>query len=151
MKILMVCLGNICRSPLAEGIMKNKIIQHKLDFEVDSAGTAAYHVGELPDQRSIDIAEKNGIDLTNQRARQFTKDDFNKFDLIFAMDNSNFQNIMKLASNPSEKEKVHLILNENSPKQNLDVPDPYYGGKEGFENVFSLLDTACEIFIQKQL
>ncbi len=151
MKILMVCLGNICRSPLAEGIMKNKIIQYKLDFEVDSAGTAAYHVGELPDQRSIDIAEKNGIDLTHQLARQFTKDDFNQFDLIFAMDNSNFQNIIKLAIDPSEKEKVRLILNENYPGQNLDVPDPYYGGKQGFETVFSLLDAACEAFIQKQL
>ncbi len=150
MKILMVCLGNICRSPLAEGIMKAKAIQYQFDFEVDSAGTAAYHVGELPDERSIAVAKKYGIDLTDQRARQFTKSDFTNFDIIFAMDQSNYDNILSLATDSSERNKVHLILNESHPNQNLEVPDPYYGGDQGFENVFSLLDNACEVFIKKQ-
>ncbi|APD05813.1 protein-tyrosine-phosphatase [Flavobacteriaceae bacterium UJ101] len=150
MKILMVCLGNICRSPLAEGIMKAKAIQYQFDFEVDSAGTAAYHVGELPDERSIAVAKKYGIDLTDQRARQFIKSDFANFDIIFAMDQSNYNNILSLATDSSERNKVHLILNESHPNQNLEVPDPYYGGDQGFENVFSLLDNACEAFIKKQ-
>lgn len=151
MKILMVCLGNICRSPLAEGIMKAKATEYQLDFEVDSAGTAAYHIGELPDKRSIAIAKKYGIDLTDQRARQFKKSDFKNFDIIFAMDHSNYQNIIKLATHIDEKNKVHLILNENHPNENLEVPDPYYGGEEGFETVFSMLNDACETFIKKQI
>ncbi|MFV0530236.1 MAG: low molecular weight protein-tyrosine-phosphatase [Flavobacteriales bacterium] len=151
MKILMVCLGNICRSPLAEGIMRAKAIQYKLNLDVDSAGTASYHLGELPDKRSIAIAQKYGIDLTTQRARQFVKEDFDRFDFIFAMDKSNFQNIIKLTSHPNQKEKVHLILNESHPKENLEVPDPYYGEQQGFETVFSMLNDACEAFIKKRL
>ncbi|MFV0237660.1 MAG: low molecular weight protein-tyrosine-phosphatase [Flavobacteriales bacterium] len=150
MKILMVCLGNICRSPLAEGIMKAKVKHYQLDFEVDSAGTATYHIGELPDKRSIAVAQKHNIDLKEQRARQFTSEDFKKFDIIFAMDKSNYQNIIKLASDSYEKNKVYLILNERYSEQDLDVPDPYYGNDQGFENVFSMLDEACEAFIKKQ-
>ncbi len=140
-KILMVCLGNICRSPLAEGILKAKLPQG--NFFVDSAGTSGFHSGELPDPRSIDVARKHGINITDQRSRQFTVSDFDEFDIIFAMDSSNYQNIINLARNEKDILKVKLILNEleNSTK---DVPDPYYGGDQGFEQVFQLLDTACE-------
>ena len=139
----MVCLGNICRSPLAEGILASKVNSHKVF--VDSAGTAAYHVGELPDSRSIEVASKYGIDLTYQRARKFTAKDFEKFDEIYAMDEHNYRNILSLAKNKDEKGKVKMILNEIHPQQNLNVPDPYYGGDEGFEKVYQMLDEACEI------
>ena len=138
----MVCLGNICRSPLAEGILKSKV--NTLLAEVDSAGTGAYHVGELPDKRSIEIAKTYGLDITNQKARKFTVDDFENFDIIYAMDTSNFENIVKLARNENDRLKVKLILNEIFPNEDLDVPDPYYGGKFGFKNVYKMLDEACD-------
>tara|TARA_R110000787_G_scaffold210882_6_gene320633 strand:- start:5439 stop:5888 length:450 start_codon:yes stop_codon:yes gene_type:complete len=141
-KILMVCLGNICRSPLAEGIMQSKV--DKEHVFVDSAGTAAYHIGKLPDHRSIDVAKKYGIDLINQRARKFTEKDFAKFDIIYAMDEHNYQNILSLAKNKIEAKKVKMILNEITPQQNLSVPDPYYGGDDGFENVYQMLNEACD-------
>jgi len=143
----MVCLGNICRSPLAEGILKSKVTTSKVF--VDSAGTAAYHVGNLPDERSIEVAKKYGIDITNQRARKFTVKDFDKFDLIYAMDESNFQNILMLARNTDDEEKVQLILNEVDADKNASVPDPYYGGNQGFENVYKMLDEACEVIANK--
>jgi protein-tyrosine phosphatase len=146
MKILMVCLGNICRSPLAEGILKSKVSEN---IFVDSAGTAAYHVDELPDKRSIAVAKKYGIDLTNQRARKFTVKDFDAFDLIYAMDESNYQNILSLSRNNEDEQKVQLILNEIDTNSNQDVPDPYYGGNDGFENVYQMLDEACEIIVSK--
>ena len=143
----MVCLGNICRSPLAEGILQSKVNQ---DFiQVDSAGTAAYHVGELPDERSIAVAKKYGIDLTNQRARKFIIQDFDVFDLIYAMDESNYQNILELARKEVDESKVQLILNETNPDSNESVPDPYYGGKDGFENVYNMLDEACGVIANK--
>lgn len=144
----MVCLGNICRSPLAEGILRAKLPSKS--FTIDSAGTGNYHVGELPDKRSISTAKKYGIDITNQRARQFTALDFDTFDIIYAMDNSNYNNIIKLAKNKSDIAKVKLILNEVYPNKNFDVPDPYTGGMLGFENVFKMLDEACDFIAQKQ-
>lgn len=146
MRVLMVCLGNICRSPLAEGILQSKA---SADVKVDSAGTAAYHIGELPDSRSIAVAKKYGIDLTNQRARKFTVNDFDTFDLIYAMDESNYQDILTLARNTEDKLKVKLILNEVDLISNRSVPDPYYGGSNGFENVYQLLDEACQIIANK--
>ena len=147
MKILMVCLGNICRSPLAEGILQSKV--HVDKVQVDSAGTAAYHVGELPDVRSIEVAKKYGVDLTNQRARKFTVHDFDGFDLIYAMDISNYQNILSLARNTTDEQKVQLILNEIDSESDTEVPDPYYGGNDGFENVYRMLDEACEVIATK--
>jgi protein-tyrosine phosphatase len=147
MKILMVCLGNICRSPLAEGILQSKV--HPDVLQVDSAGTAAYHIGNLPDSRSIDVARKYGLDLTYQRARQFSVDDFDAFDLIYAMDESNYQNILALARSDEDASKVKMILNESNPNSNQSVPDPYYGGNDGFENVYQMLDEACEIIANK--
>ncbi|MGY8908761.1 MAG: low molecular weight protein-tyrosine-phosphatase [Flavobacteriales bacterium] len=146
-KVLMVCLGNICRSPLAEGILKSKINTSKIF--VDSAGTAAYHVGNLADERSIEVAKKYGIDITNQRARKFTVKDFDAFDFIYAMDESNYQNILMLARNSEDKGKVQLILNEIEADKNASVPDPYYGGNQGFENVYKMLDEACEVIANK--
>ncbi|WP_289045311.1 low molecular weight protein-tyrosine-phosphatase [uncultured Olleya sp.] len=140
-KILMVCLGNICRSPLAEGILKSKLDN---TYIVDSAGTSSYHIGNKPDPRSITTAQKHNIDITKQRARQFTKQDFLDFDIIYAMDNSNYDNILALAENETDKSKVKLILNESFPNKNLDVPDPYYGGNNGFEKVYTLLNDACQ-------
>ena len=143
----MVCLGNICRSPLAEGILRSKV--HKNEFFVDSAGTAAYHVGNLPDVRSIEIASKFGIDLTNQKARKFTVKDFDTFDVIYAMDDSNYLNILSLSRNNEDAQKVKMILNEAHPTKNLSVPYPYYGGTSGFEDVYKMLDEACELIAKK--
>tara|TARA_B100000674_G_scaffold480192_1_gene479483 strand:- start:164 stop:610 length:447 start_codon:yes stop_codon:yes gene_type:complete len=144
MKILMVCLGNICRSPLAEGILKNKA-KH-LNVVVDSAGTANYHIGKNPDIRSIEIAKKHGIDIKNQIARQFTKNDFKNFDIIYAMDKQNYYDIIQQATSEFDKKKVKLILNEINT--NIDsVPDPYYGGENGFNIVYEMLDKACKKII----
>jgi protein-tyrosine phosphatase len=144
MNILMVCLGNICRSPLAEGIMKKKLKDHGVEAFVDSAGTAAYHAGEQPDLRSIAVAIKNGIDISNQRARKFRVEDFDKFDRIYAMDESNFYDLKRIARNQSDVQKLELILNIVHPEENFSVPDPYYGGNDGFDKVFSMLETACD-------
>ncbi len=138
----MVCLGNICRSPLAEGILKSKISTEH--FYVDSAGTGGWHAGELPDPRSIEVARKYGIDITDQRARKFIKEDFEKFDHIFVMDNSNKQDVLQLLNYREGSQKVQLILDEIFPGENVDVPDPYYGGTDGFEQVFQMLDEACD-------
>jgi len=144
-RILMVCLGNICRSPLAEGILKSKL--NKETFFVDSAGTASYHIGKAPDNRSISVANRYRIDISQQRCRQFTYHDFSDFDLIFAMDRSNYENIIALAKNKNEKAKVNLLLNKLN-LINKEVPDPYYGGDDGFEEVFHLIDSACNIIAQ---
>jgi len=141
----MVCLGNICRSPLAEGILKSKT----KNLEVDSAGTAGYHIGKQPDIRSIDIAKKHDIDLTSQRARQFSTRDFDDFEKIYVMDNDNYSKIISLARNQEDMDKVDLILNEIYPKEYKSVPDPYYGGDEGFQNIYNLLETSCEVIAKK--
>lgn len=148
MKLLMVCLGNICRSPLAEGIMKEKIKEQGLGWEVDSAGTGAYHIGELPDPRSISIARENGIDITDQRARKITVADLDEFDLILTMDHSNQRNVLALAGNDQQREKVKSILDFAEANQQVEVPDPYWDDN-GFQLVFDLLDQATEGIIKK--
>ena len=145
----MVCLGNICRSPLAEGILKSKLDPNF--FYVDSAGTSAYHVGEKPDKRSMLTAKRHGIDISNQRARKFIKSDFINFDVIYAMDKENFHNIISLAKDDFQQSKVKLLLNESKLFSNKSVPDPYYVGDDGFENVYQMLDKACEIIEKKYL
>ncbi|WP_421805578.1 low molecular weight protein-tyrosine-phosphatase [Flagellimonas sp.] len=145
-KVLMVCLGNICRSPLAEGILRSKVDSDKV--LVDSAGTAGYHIGNPPDKRSIAVAQKYGLDISHQRCRKFSRLDFLEFDLIYVMDRSNFSDVAQLASNPQEAQKVKLLLSE----VDLDlqeVPDPYYGGDDGFENVYQMVDQACEAIAKK--
>jgi len=147
MRILMVCLGNICRSPLAEGILKHKLKAKNIEAFVDSAGTGGYHIDALPDERSIAIAKKYDIDITDQRARKLRSVDFTDFDLIFAMDTYNYQDLKKMTKD-GEEVKVKMILNESHPGKNMSVPDPYYGGKDGFENVYQMLDLACDKILE---
>jgi len=144
MKILMVCLGNICRSPLAEGVLRHKANERGIDVTVDSCGTSNYHIGQEPDSRSMANALKNGVDISYLRARQFSKADFEQFDRIYVMDQSNHKNVMALATNEIHRNKVDLFLNILQPGSNRAVPDPYFGGAEGFQHVFDLIDEACE-------
>ena len=132
----MVCLGNICRSPLAEGILKNKL--PKKNFRIDSAGTAGYHIDKAPDIRSVEIAAKNGIDISNQKARKFTADDFDRFDKIFAMDRRNLNHIKQMANTLEDSKKVSLLLGNDQ------VPDPYYGNRDSFIKIYDIIDRACE-------
>lgn len=147
MRILMVCLGNICRSPLAEGILKHKVQQLGLNWTVDSAGTGGWHSGELPDRRSIAVARRYGIDITDQRARQFEPVDFERFDRILVMDTQNYRDVLRLARHDEHRSKVQLMLDPLYPGQAREVPDPYYDDN-GFESVFRLLDAACDKLIQ---
>lgn len=143
----MVCLGNICRSPLAEGILKQRVREAGLMWEVDSAGTGHWHVGELPDSRSVAVARSRGIDITDQRARQFSPTDFERFDQILVMDTHNRQDVRAQASSPEQAAKVALIMDTLFPGQERIVPDPYYEN-DGFEQVFDMLDAACRAFIE---
>ena len=149
MKILMVCLGNICRSPLADGLMRKKVQEHKLDVYVDSAGTANYHVGGAPDERMTQTARRKGVDISKLQARQFVVSDFDAFDIIYVMDRSNYDNVVRLARNEADRNKVQLILELLPNKTEIEVPDPYYGGQDGFEHVFDLLNRATDVIIEK--
>lgn len=148
-KILMVCLGNICRSPMAEGILASKLSSR--DFFVDSAGTGHWHVGNAPDKRSIATAEKNGIDISNQRGKLFKPSFFDEFDYIYVMDISNFADVIKMAPNEESKSKVSMILDELFPGEKVDVPDPYTGSINNFDQVFEMLNEACEVIAEKML
>ena len=147
MRILMVCLGNICRSPLAEGILRHKAAQRNLDWQIDSAGTGDWHVGHQPDHRSISTALKHGIDIRNQRGRLFQSIDFERFDKILVMDSQNLRDVLRLAKTDAHQAKVERILEFSFPGQDLNVPDPYREELDGFESVFVLLDQACESFL----
>lgn len=143
----MVCLGNICRSPLAEGILRNKLDPNR--FTVDSTGTGNWHVGNPPDKRSIAVAKKYGLDISHLRGRQFTSRDFTDFDHIYVMDSSNLENVIALAHNQDDISKASMILDTIFPGENVDVPDPYYGGDDGFERVYKMLDEACDVIAQQ--
>jgi protein-tyrosine phosphatase len=151
-KILFVCLGNICRSPLVEGIMLHFIKEQQLQntFQVDSAGTAGYHINETPDRRTIANAKKNGVDISHLRARQFTTNDFDAFDKIYVMDNSNYQNVVAMAQNNTHKNKIDYLLNLLYPGENKHVPDPYYGTEKNFEDVFQFVYKACQKIINTE-
>ena len=140
MRILMVCLGNICRSPLAEGILRTKLDEQ---FHVDSAGTGPWHIGKAPDKRSISVAQKYGIDISTQRARQFSAKDFDDFDLILVMDASNYSDVLAMAQTENQQKKVRLILGDR------DVPDPYLGEDDGFEEVYQLLQEATDEIVKE--
>jgi protein-tyrosine phosphatase len=148
MNILMVCLGNICRSPLAEGILQAKINHLKLPWTVDSAGTGSWHIGDPPDPRSVLVADKHGIDITGQRARQFSVNDFENFDWILAMDFQNKKDIIFKARTPAQSKKVQLIMEFLPQASFKDVPDPYWDD-DGFEKVFQMLDLAIGAMIEE--
>ncbi len=144
----MVCLGNICRSPMAHGILEEKAKKWNKQLIVDSAGTTNFHIDEKPDERAIKKMRNYNIDISKQKARQFHKNDFETFDYIFVMDANNYENIIHMTKSEIHKRKVDFILNVLYPQQNMSVPDPYYGEDSGFENVYQLLDTAIEKFIE---
>ena len=143
----MVCLGNICRSPLAEGLLASKLPQDK--FTVESAGTGNWHVGKQPDARSIAVAKLNGLDISAQKGRQFSVSDFEEYDHIYVMDYTNYKDVIALAPDQAAESKVKMILNEIFPGENVDVPDPYFGMPNGFETVYAMLDEACDHIAKK--
>jgi protein-tyrosine phosphatase len=149
MKILMVCLGNICRSPLAEGILKHKAKEAGLDWQIDSAGTNGYHVGEAPHRLSQKVAKLNGIDICEQRARQFVKEDFQRYDKIYAMAEDVIDDIRRIARDKFDASKVELFLNELHPGKDMEVPDPWYGPEPGYHEVYKLIDATCEAIVRK--
>ena len=141
----MVCLGNICRSPLAEGILKKKLSDKNITAEIDSVGLEPYHIGQPPDERTIRVAKERGIDVSDHVMRLFSKSDFDNYDQIYVMDQANLQEVLGHARNDEDKKKVRKILSVINEKNNLNVPDPYYGRYEDFEKAFDLLDEACEV------
>lgn len=151
MKILMVCLGNICRSPMAQGILENKLQQEGLENEVlvDSAGTSDFHIGDPPDHRATSKSKEHGVEIDSYRGRQFVQADFDEFDRIFAMDFSNYENILQLSRGNEDEQKVEMILNLLHKGENRSVPDPYFGGEQGFEDVYQLLNAACDILMDQ--
>jgi len=149
MKILFVCLGNICRSPLAEGIMAYKIKKYGLNVEVDSAGFETFHRGDPADPRSLAVAAEHGIDLSGHVARMFSVRDFDHFDLIYVMDRRNYNDVMGMARDSQDESKVDFMLNLIAPGENRQVPDPWYGGREGFGKVYQMLDQACDQLLKE--
>jgi protein-tyrosine phosphatase len=148
-KILMVCLGNICRSPLAEGILRHKAKAAGLDWIVESAGTNGYHVGEPPHKLSQKVAKLNGVDICDQVARQFKKEDMDRYDKIYAMADDVVDDIRQIAKEKYDPEKVDLFMNELHPGENRSVPDPWYGTEPGYHEVYKLIDATCERIIEK--
>lgn len=149
MRVLMVCLGNICRSPIAEGVLQHKAHANGLDWQVDSAGTESYHVGSAPHKHSQSICRRKGIDITQQRARQFNKEDFERYDKIYALAKDVYDEIERIGSPAADMSKVDLLLNELNPGENQSVPDPYYGGADGYIFVYDIIDQACNAIIKK--
>lgn len=149
MKILMVCLGNICRSPLAEGILQDKAFKAGLTWSVESAGTNRFHTGDSPHPLSQKIARKNGIDICQQRARSFTANDFDIYDKIYALANDVLDEIKRIAGKKFNAAKATLLMNEVYPGKNMDVPDPYYGPEAGYHETYKLIDEACNVIVSK--
>lgn len=148
-KILMVCLGNICRSPLAEGIMRDKLENSGIEGMVDSCGFEAFHTGDAPDPRSMEIARQHGVDISMQQSRLFSVDDFDKFDKIYVMDQNNYSDVARYARNKEDLKKIDFIMNVVYPDSNRPIPDPYYGGDGGFKNVWKMLDQASDEIIEQ--
>ena len=149
MKILMVCLGNICRSPLAEGILQHKAWKAGLSWSIDSAGTNGYHTGEAPHHLSQKVAQLHGIDISCQRARRFTAADFHRFDKIYAMADDVIDEMRRIAKKDFDASKVDLLLNELYPGKHMSVPDPWYGTEPGYHEVYAMIDKACDVIIEK--
>ncbi len=151
MKILFVCLGNICRSPLAEGILKKKFEEKGIDGIIHSAGFEPYHEGQHPDPRSVSTAEKHNIDISNKVARLFSQEDFDNYDKILVMDSMNYADVIRLARDESDRKKVDFLLNQVNEGSNDEVPDPYYGGPSGFDKVYDMMEQACERIVSDML
>ncbi len=151
MKILMVCLGNICRSPLAEGVLQHKAFKAGLSWSVESAGTNGYHDGEAPHRLSQKVAKINGIDISQQRSRKLTAADFEVYDKIYAMAEDVIDDMKRIAGKKYNAEKVALLMNEFHPGKNMDVPDPWYGTEPGYHEVYEMIDKACDAIIEKKL
>lgn len=149
MKFLMVCLGNICRSPLAEGILQQKAAAAGLNWAVDSAGTNGYHTGEAPHPLSQKVARVNGLDISQQRARRFTAADLANYDIIYALAGDVFDEIRRIGGRGADLSKVRLLLNELHPGEDQDVPDPYYGAEAGYHEVYKLIDAAADKIVAK--
>ena len=149
MRILMVCLGNICRSPIAEGILRHKVKEHGLNWTVDSAGTESYHIGEAPHKFSQKICLSNGIDISSQQARKFTATDFDHYDKIYAMADDVYEEIRRIGGRKADMSKVDYFLNELRPGNNDSVPDPWYGPEEGYAAAYDLINDTCEAIIKK--
>ena len=149
MKILMVCLGNICRSPIAEGILQHKAQKAGLNWIVESAGTNGYHNGEAPHHLSQKITAAKGIDISHQRSRQFQKSDFSNYDLIYGMASDVMNDMKLIGGNEYDNEKTFLFLEELFPGETKDVPDPWYGGEDGYHEVYDLIDRACDEIVKK--
>ncbi len=149
MKILMVCLGNICRSPLAEGVLQNKADALHLGWKVDSAGTAGYHVGEPPHRLSQKVAKLNGVNISQQQCRQFIKEDMLAFDKIYVMDSSNYNDVKRISQELWNENKIDLLLNESFPNKNKNVPDPWYGEENRYHKVFEMIDKAADVIVRK--
>jgi len=149
MKIMMVCLGNICRSPMAEGLLKEKIRKHRINVTVDSTGFESFHLDDPPDARAIQEMKKNGIDISKHRMRLFSVEDFDRYDRIYVMDSNNYHDVLSLARDEEDIRKVDLILNVSEPGSNKMVPDPYYGGSSGFADVYRLLDKATDAIVRE--
>lgn len=149
MRILMVCLGNICRSPLAEGILKEKVRQAGLSWTVESAGTNHYHTGEPPHPLSQKVALENGIDISDQRARRFIREDLQNYDRIYALANDVMEDIRSIAGTDFNRTKVDLLLNEQFPNEDRDVPDPYYGTEPGYHKVYAMINEVCDRILEK--
>jgi protein-tyrosine phosphatase len=150
MKILMVCLGNICRSPLAEGILQHKASRAGLNWVIDSAGTNGYHTGEAPHRLSIKVAALNDIDISNQVSRRFVKKDIEQYDIIYAMAADVMDDIRRIAGNDFHPGKIRLFLPDTLPHEGEDVPDPWYGGEDGYHEVYDLLNRACDALLQRE-
>lgn len=148
-RALMVCLGNICRSPLAEGIIDYHATRLGYPLKLDSCGTSAWHVGEPPDSRAVAVAKQNGIDIAHYRARQFHQHDFDRFDIIFAMDHANKRDLLNMAKNQEQRDKVHMVLEFGGQEAPADVPDPYYGNEADFRKVFDLLNNTAPVVLEQ--
>jgi protein-tyrosine phosphatase len=150
MKILMVCLGNICRSPLAEGILQHKAWKAGLSWSIESAGTNSYHTGQPPHPLSQKVAKLNGIDICKQRARRFAAEDFERYDQIYAMSDDVVHEMKRIAKNKFDAKKVDLLMNVVYPGKDLDVPDPWYGPEPGYHEVYKMINEACDAIIEKR-
>jgi protein-tyrosine phosphatase len=149
MKILMVCLGNICRSPLAEGILQDKAFKAGLTWSIESAGTNSYHIGEPPHPLSQKVARLNGIDISKQRARRFSTEDLDVYDKIYALAEDVIEDMKRIAGKKFNNSKVDLLMNELYPGKNMDVPDPWYGPEPGYHEAFNLIEKACDKILEK--